>query len=375
MTSITLGKFYSTIISNIKWRLNRVFAVNIFFTLMVYTGADCAAQQRTLLALSKADHTLAIVDPVTLKIVAKVPVGSDPHEVIASSDGKTAYVSIYGGGSLHEINVIDLVAKKSLYNIDTRPFLGPHGLTFVGGKLWFTVEGSKCIGRYDPATKKIDWCMGTGEDRTHMIYVTPDQKRVYTTNVSSGTVSILTDTLLAPPAGPMQPPPPAAGGSRPNGPPSGFGAHRQWIQTLTPVSKGSEGFDVTPDGKELWTASADDGTIAVIDLATMKVSSTIDAKVLGANRLQFTPDGKMALVSSLRNGDLFVFDVASHKKMKKINIGHGGAGILVEPDGSRAFVGCTPDNYVAVIDLKTLEVINHIDVGGGPDGLAWAVKN
>ena len=37
------------------------------------------------------------------------------------------------------------------------------------------------------------------------------------------------------------------------------------------------------------------------------------------------------------------------------------------------FVGCTPDNYVAVIDLKTLEVTARIDVGGGPDGLAWAV--
>src|SRR6516225_5227474 len=86
---------------------------------------------QALLALSKTDHTLAIVDPVSLKVVARVPVGSDPHEVIASTDGKTAYVSIYGGGSLHEINVIDLVAQKPLKNIDTRPLFGPHGLTFV----------------------------------------------------------------------------------------------------------------------------------------------------------------------------------------------------------------------------------------------------
>jgi len=358
MTSIILGKFYPNIINPIKLRWNRLFTASILISLLICTR-HCNAQQRTLLALSKTDHTLAMVDPVSLKVMARVPVGSDPHEVIASSDGKTAYVSIYGGGSLHEINVIDLVAKKPLYNIDTRPFLGPHGLTFVGGKLWFTVEGSKCVGRYDPATKKIDWCMGTGQDRTHMIYVTQDEKSVYTTNVSSGTVSILTDTLPAP--GPMGPP--------------GFQPHRQWMQTLVPVSKGSEGFDVSPDGKQLWAASADDGSIAVIDLATMKVASTIDAKVMGANRLQFTPNGKMVLVSSLRNGDLCVFDVATHKEIKKINMGHAGAGILVEPNGLRAFVGCTPDNYVAVIDLKTLEVINHIDVGDGPDGLAWAVRN
>ncbi|KAA9035549.1 YncE family protein [Ginsengibacter hankyongi] len=358
MTSITSGKFHSNITSKIKCGGNRLFAASILISLLICTG-HCNAQQRTLLALSKTDHTLAMVDPVSLKVMARVPVGSDPHEVIASTDGKTAYVSIYGGGSLHEINVIDLVAKKPLYNIDTRPFLGPHGLSFVGGKLWFTVEGSKCVGRYDPATKKIDWCMGTGQDRTHMIYVTQDEKSVYTTNVSSGTVSILTDTLPAP--GPMGPP--------------GFQPRRQWKQTLVHVSTGSEGFDVWPDGKQLWTASADDGSIAVIDLDIMKVAATIDAKVMGANRLQFTPDGKMVLVSSLRNGDMCVFDVASHKDIKKINMGHGGAGILVEPNGLRAFIGCTPDNYVAVIDLKTLEVINHIDVGGGPDGLAWAVRN
>ena len=77
---------------------------------------------------------MAIVDPVTLNIIARIPVGTDPHEVIASADGKTAYVSIYGGGSLHELNVIDLVAKKPLTNIDTRPLFGPHGLTFANGK-------------------------------------------------------------------------------------------------------------------------------------------------------------------------------------------------------------------------------------------------
>ncbi len=141
---------------------------------------------------------MAIVDPITLKVLARVPVGVDPHEVIASSDGKTAYVSIYGGGSLHTLNVIGLVAKKPLFNIDTRPLFGRHGLTFVNGMVWFTAEGSKAVGRYDPAAHKLDWCMGTGQDRTHMIYVTANGKKIYTTNVASGTVSILVDTLIMP---------------------------------------------------------------------------------------------------------------------------------------------------------------------------------
>ncbi len=338
-----------------------LIGVIIFLLTFIYPSTESNGQsvsKQSLLALSKSNHTLAIVDPVTLKVMARIPVGEDPHEVIASADGKTAYVSIYGGGSLYELNVIDLVAQKPLFNIDTRPLFGPHGLTFVNGKAWFTAEGSKSIGRYDPATGKLDWCMGTGQDRTHMIYVTADGKKIYTTNVSSGTVSILEDELIPP--GKFAPP-----GAKP---------HEDWTQIVIPVSRGSEGFDVSPDNKELWTASSDDGRIFIIDLGSKKLSTKIDAGVKGANRLKFTTDGKLVFISSLQSGDLVVYDAKSRKEMKRIKIGHGAAGILMDPDGSRAFVACTPDNYVAVIDLKTLEVTGHIDVGGGPDGLAWAVR-
>src|SRR6185503_4991498 len=157
----------------------------VLLAIVLALSLDCKAQatpRRSLLALSKANHTLSIVDPATLKIVASIPVGQDPHEVVASTDGKTAYVCIYGGGSFYEINIIDLVAQKPLRNIDTRPLYGPHDIAFVNGKAWFTAEGSKSVGRYDPATDKLDWSMGTGENRTHMIYVTADGKKIYTTN-------------------------------------------------------------------------------------------------------------------------------------------------------------------------------------------------
>jgi len=338
----------------------RLLVTNFLLATLVHISLDCLAQstqQTYLLALSKGDHTLAIVNSVTLAVIARVPVGPDPHEVVASEDGKMAYVTNTGGGRSYEINVIDLVAQKALPNIDTRPLIGPHGITFVGGKVWFSAEGSKSVGRFDPATNKLDWSMGTGQERTHMVYVTSDEKKIYTTNVNAGTVSILYDTLLPAPPFP---------GAQPR---------KDWTQTVVPVSKGSEGFDVTPDGKQLWTAAADDGTISVIDLASKKKILVIDAKAVGANRLRFTPDGKLALVSSLRTGDLLVFDVLSHKEVKRISLGKGGAGIEVDHDGARAFIGCTGDNYVAVIDLKKLEVINHIDVGHGPDGLAWAVRH
>lgn len=327
--------------------------------------------KETLLALSKRDHSLAIVDPATLKVLAKVPVGNDPHEVIASADGKTAWVSNYGFGSFNTLAAIDLVGEKPLPAVDLGALRGPHGLDFQGGKTWFTAEAAKAIGSYDPATGKIDFILGTGQNRTHMIWVAPDLKRIVTTNVNSGTVSIIEKVIRqqGPPPGPppggnaMQPPP-----GPPPGPPV-----PDWDETVVKVGSRSEGFDVSPDEKEIWVANAGEGTVSIINLASKTVTDTLSANVRGANRLKFTPNGSRVLISSLGNPDLVVIDVATHKELRRIHIGRGSAGIQMQPDGKRAFVACSPDNYVAVIDLQTLEVTSRLDVGPEPDGLAWAV--
>jgi DNA-binding beta-propeller fold protein YncE len=335
-----------------------------------------------LLVLSKQDHTLAIVDPATLKALARVPVGEDPHEVIASADGRTAYVSNYGFGRFHTLTVIDLDGQKPKNVIDLGALRGPHGLHFQQGKVWFTAEAAKTIGSYDPATEKIDWVMGTGQNRTHMIYVFPDAKKILTTNVSSATVTILehTEGPAGMPPGPppgSQPgagmpgmPPPGTPG-RPGGPPPGAPGG-DWNETVIPVGRGSEGFDITPDLKRAWVANAWDGTISVIDIDAKKVTATLAANARGANRLKFTPDGKLALISA--GPELVIFDVASQKEVKRLTIGHGSGGVLVQPDGERAYIACSGDAYVAVIDMKKLEITGHIEAGGNPDGLAWAVR-
>jgi len=91
-------------------------------------------------------------------------------------------------------------------------------------------------------------------------------------------------------------------------------AQRDWFVTTIPTSLGTEGFDVSPDWKELWSAAASDGKLWIIDTAERKVAASIDAKLNGANRLKFTPDGKRVLVSILSTGDLFVYDVASPQR-------------------------------------------------------------
>lgn len=319
---------------------------------------------QTLLALSKHDHTVALVDPASLHVGARVPVGDDPHEVVSSSDGRYAFVSNYGGGTLHTLARIDLAARTALAPIDLGPLTGPHGLAFVDGKVWFTAEGAKVIGRFDPGTQKVDWVLGTGQNRTHMLQVAPGGEHIITTNVSSGTVDIIDREIVR-----MPPAPPGMAPGRQGPPPQ---PRKDWNEVVVKVGNGSEGFDVSPDGREIWVANAQDGTISVIDQASKQVVQTIAADVRSANRLKFTLDGRHVLVSTLAGGNLVILDPHTRAVTQRLPIGHGAAGILIEPAGNRAFVACTPDNYIAVIDLKNLSVTGHIDVGPEPDGLAWA---
>ena len=321
---------------------------------------------KALLVLSKTDRTLSIVDPVSLTVIASMPSGPEPHEVVASADGKFAYVSNYGGGAYNTITPVDLVAQKTLPAVDLGPLRGPHGLAFAGGKVWFTAEVNKVIGSYDPATNKVDWVLGTGQNRTHMIFVSDDLKRIVTSNVSSATMTIIEKGAGGGRGGaPGRGPAPGRGGPPP----------ADWEETVVAVGRGAEGFDVSPDGKEIWAANAQDGTISILDFAGKKVVQTLAADVTGANRLKFTTDGKRVFVSTLSGPDVSVFDAATRAVVKRVKVGSGAAGIQMQPDGSVAYVACTPDDYVAIIDLKTLEVKGHIPAAfKQPDGMAWAAR-
>ena len=297
-----------------------------------------------LLVLNKEDAQLAIVEPDSGSVLARVPTGDQPHELVVSADGKYAFASNYGGGAApgHTISMIDL-AHKEVRRIDVAPLSRPHGLDFAGGRLYFTAEGSKAIARYDPAANKIDWQFETGQQTTHMVIVARDLKSIFTSNIGSDSVSKIKQ-----------------------------GADGRWTQTTIAVGKGPEGIDFSPNGREVWSAGSRDGSVVVIDAASGSVAARIDAGTKRSNRIKLTPDAKFALISDIDTGELVVVDVPSRKVARRIAVGKQPEGVLITPDGSRAFVAANGDNKIAVVDLKTWQVTRTLSPGTGPDGMAWA---
>lgn len=334
-----------------------IIVISTFFIGAIMAQAQEMDSQRMLLALSKEEHTLSIIDPKSLELNKTIPVGEDSHEIAVSADGKTAYVANTGRGQFHEMHIVDLENEKLISTFDTMPLYGLHGLQYKQGKLWFTAQGSKAIGRYDPATNKIDLTLGTGQETTHLLFVNNEATRIAATNVHSGTISVFDYQLVQPHVPPTGKLPPGAK------------AQMEWVHTIIPVDMGVEGFSVSSNEKELWAATPQ-GDLYVVDLDSKEIIEKISARIDGAHRVAITPDDKKVIIVSVKTGDFVVYDRTSREEIGKIQICHG-AGLLVDDIEPRVFVACTPDNYISIVDLEEMREVAKLDVGGRPDGMAW----
>ena len=78
------------------------------------------------------------------------------------------------------------------------------------------------------------------------------------------------------------------------------------------------------------------------------------------------------MISDPEADEVLILEAATRKIVKKIAVGKSPEGILIAPDGRRAFLAVTGDNKVLVLDLQTLAIAGEISPGKGPDGMAWA---
>ena len=326
--------------------MTRFWRTALVLLLIVFSNTLFAAElpKPLLLVLNKPQGKLVLVDPAAKKVIGEVATGNGPHEVTVSADGKFAFVANYGDQTPGDsISVIDLEAQKELRRVNLGALRRPHGIAESKGKIYFTVEMNKAIARYDPAADRVDWLMGTGQDLTHMLVINKEQNKIFTANIFSDSVGV------------MEP----------------MGQGGNWHYTVIPVGKRPEAIDMSPDGKEVWTAHSQDGGVSVIDTETKKVVATIPSLTKHSNRLKFTPDGKLVLISDAESSQVLVMDVKTRKLVQKIQVGEVPLGIQIAPDGQRAYVACAQAGQVAIIDLAKLTQIGTIDVGPGPDGMAW----
>jgi YVTN family beta-propeller protein len=309
-----------------------------------------------LLVLNKSDHDLAFVDPVTLAVVARVATGRAPHELAVTPDQRRAFVSNYGmyavfreGERVDEpgntISVVDLDRRAVVDTFDLGEYRKPHGIWVSrdGRHVWVTCEAAQAVLELDAATGVIARVWRTGQDVSHMLVPTPDESRLYVSNIRSGSVTIIDRRTNA-------------------------------VRTLV-TGAGAEGIDITPDGAEVWVTNRAANTLSVIATATDTMLETFESGGEMPIRVKFTPDGREAWVSIARSNELAVFDVRVRRRLTGIPVGVMPVGIQLSPEGARIFVANSNDDRITVVDRAERRVVGTFTTGHEPDGMAWVAAS
>lgn len=333
--------------------------ISILAVLVSFCGSLHAA---TLLVANKAEATVSLVDLGSGKVVATLPVGAGPHEIAVSPSGKLALVANYGaqqpGSSL---TLLDVPGAKVVKTLDLGENRRPHGLVFLDEKrALITVEANKAVLEVDVDAGKVTRSIPTGQEVSHMVVATPDGSRAFVANIGSGSMTAL-DLKAGKALGDVA------------------------------TGKGAEGIDVTPDGKQVWVTNREADTVTIVDAATLKVLGTAESARFPI-RAKATPDGKHVLVSNAQSGDLSVLSVADHKVARRVPLpveaskdkdgrlmaagpfGNSSLpiGILVEPDGKRAFVAHANGDVISIVDLQKWEKVGTLTAGKEPDGMGYS---
>lgn len=323
---------------------------------------SCASSKKNdkaaiLLVANKHSNTLSFVDPRRFDVLKTIPTGPNPHEIAVTPDQKFAYLSNYAPPG-NSISVVDLIQGKHVKQISTGNYGRIHGCAISkdGKNAYFTAGQSGYVIEVDTKTNEVTRAIPTHAKISHMVYVSPDDKRLYTANIVSENVSVI---------------------DRKSGE----------LITQIPCGPGVEGMAFTPDGKYLWAANQTGGTITIIDVASHKPMETFACPGMPV-RIKFTSDGERALIAGwIKEGVLTVIDVASRKELKRIRVGDFAIGVELTPNEKYAFVGCEdsetatvgPDGEetlmvsseqsqgIHVINMESLTVETVIKTGMGPD--------
>ncbi|HYL84333.1 MAG TPA: cytochrome D1 domain-containing protein [Candidatus Angelobacter sp.] len=324
----------------------------LFLAVLCLAFIPATTRAQTLLVVNQSDVNLSLIDPVSAKEIATIAektTGVHGHEIAVSADGRTAFVPIYGSSGVgkpgidgHEILVIDIPSRKIVANIDFGHGVRPHQpvLDPASGLLYVTTELDKTVTVIDPRTHKIIGTVPTGQEESHMLAISHDGKRGYTSNVGPGTVSVL-DLV-----------------------------NRKTLAVIS-VSKMAQRISISTDDKLVFTSDQTRPQLAVIDTSTNQVKTWVPLPGLGYGTAP-TPDGRWLLVAVPSANQVAVVDLTTLQVARRIDVGTSPQEILIRPDGKVAYVSCAASANVAAIDLAQWTVPNLIAAGKYADGLAWA---
>ena len=188
------------------------------------------------------------------------------------------------GAPGNQLAVLDVAKGAVTKTISLGQYTRPHGAMFFPGdetRVAVTSEATQNVVLVNIAAGTVEDAIPTGAAGSHMVAITADGKRAFTSDIGAGAVSEL-DLV------------------------------KKELVRVIPVAPRVEGIAVTPDGSAVWAGSNTDGTVSIIDTRTGTIVETLKGFKL-PYRLAMSADGKTAIVCDPEGDMIHVADVAARK--------------------------------------------------------------
>ena len=305
-------------------------------------------------------------------VVALFSVAAMLVETDVASGASVAYITngpnVEFTGDVRNVEAIDTVVHQNVGTIDQRTGIGklPRSVTFLpNGKLAYVTNlsddsVSAITVRFNEVLKP-DISPGNDiirvGDGPYGVAVTPDGKRAYVSNEFDGTVSVIDVDRRSP-------------------------TLHTVLETI-PVGITPTGIAVTPDGSKVYVGHlTPQGTgvparLTIIDVETNQVRKIIAFRPQAFPRppaIRMMPILNQAYVTGVALDDeggqsVTIVDVLTDEVVNRIDVGARPTGIAFHPNGDRAFVANSGSDTFSVIDTFAGQVIDEVVTDMNP----WAV--
>ena len=301
-----------------------------------------AARSGHVLVANQRSANASLIDLAT-DSMRFIDVGEGPHEAVIAPSGRTGVVTIYGTQTPgNELAIIDVRTGTLKRRISLGEYTRPHGAMFLPGdesRVVVTSEATQRIVLVNLESGTVEGTIATGAAGSHMVGLTRDASRAFTSDVGAGAVSEM-DLV------------------------------KKSLVRVIPVAPRVEGIAVAPDGSTVWAGSNTNGTVSVIDTKTGTIVDTLSGFSL-PYRLAISADGRTAIICDPQANAIHIADVATRKVLWKLDGLAAPRGVSIAPDGKTAFVTLADDPSVGVVDLVGRKLVRKIGVGASPDGVGY----
>jgi DNA-binding beta-propeller fold protein YncE len=326
-----------------EWMMMGAAKRSILVLGLSFVAAPVAGQLTgTVVVANKGEATASFIDVATARIIGTAPTGPGPHELVVSSDGRTAVVTDYGGGS-STLTVLDVATARRVGTIDLPGHTRPHGIAFLPGDTLVAVtsEAAGAVIVVHLGAGTIVEALQTQAGGSHMLGATADGMTIWTGDMSSNTVTEL---------------------SRRTG---------QKVRSFEAPAQ-PEAVNVTPDGARVFAGSNATGRVTAWSTSDGQ-ATTVGEGFGWPYRVFLTPGVEQILIPDLRNEVLRFFDGDSYTELGRISFSNEGPqGLVLHPDGRHLFLSLSAAERIAIVDIEAREVLGYLPAGLGPDGIGYS---